>query len=530
MTRAESKAVWAVGASAGQDPGAPEWLAAALEGSGVIAASVDGELRCRSVIGVESALGGAVEAVLPGGAEVARLVREVMASERPGRGAVWSGAGSGGGRHYDVWVRPLAGGGASVVMQDVTERAAAQRARWYDLIVEPRHDAHGRVMGVGGAALEITARKGAEAGATASEGRFRALIGANVVGVMFGDAQGRVLDANGEFLRIVGYSREDLAAGRLNWQVLTPPEDSRKVQAAVERLGGTEEERRAPFELEYIRKDGTRAPVLVGVAPVGEGAELGWLVVDVSARRRAEDAMLRQATELARSNADLEHFAHVTAHDLKEPLRGIRLNAGFLMEDCRERLSGEDLRHLEALDRLCRRMHELLEAMLFYSLMGRREMELRSEDLGELAAAAVEQLQARLREAGAVVEIAGPLPRIACDRTLVIQVLANLMSNGVKYNTSMPRRVWVVAEGRKVGVRDNGIGLRPDQRERIFQMFKRLHERDAFGGGTGAGLAIVKKIVERHGGRVWVESEPGKGSTFWFTLEPGAGDEVPAGA
>jgi light-regulated signal transduction histidine kinase (bacteriophytochrome) len=147
----------------------------------------------------------------------------------------------------------------------------------------------------------------------------------------------------------------------------------------------------------------------------------------------------------------------------------------------------------------------------------------------QVVAEAMELLELRIKESGAIVEVKPPLPSSTGDSKLFIEIFTNLISNAIKYNTSAEKRVEIgshvetLAEGRTrpvYYVRDNGIGIREKQKEEVFRIFRRLHARDAFGGGTGAGLAIVKGIVERYGGRVSLESEPGKGSTFSFTLQP----------
>lgn len=252
--------------------------------------------------------------------------------------------------------------------------------------------------------------------------------------------------------------------------------------------------------------------------------------VDLTAIKKEENrlrenvaACQRQAEALARANAELADFAHLAAHDLREPLRAMRLTIGMLREDAGPKLSEYEHHRLEALDDQARRMLGLLEAMLGYSSAGRARPRLEPVDLGELLAEVVHDLGPALAQAGARVETSqGVLPTILADRAMLTQILTNLIANGVKYNDSEQKLVHVSArlggEGPTINVRDNGIGIRPENRDRVFQMFTRLHTRDEYGGGTGAGLAIARKMVEAHGGRMWVVSTPGKGSTFSFTL------------
>lgn len=257
-----------------------------------------------------------------------------------------------------------------------------------------------------------------------------------------------------------------------------------------------------------------------------DGRVDGWVTtqVDITQRRASEEQLRQQTRLLASSVSDLEDFAHIAAHDLKEPMRGIRLTIGMLKEDARERLIVEDVARLDKLDALSGRMNELLDATLRYSQIGRASIELVRADLGALAAETTESLRPLLSGAGARVEIMRGMPVVECDPALVRQILANLIANAVKYNTAQNKRVRIGADQSKAVpvfcVEDNGVGIPLGLQDCIFLMFKRLHHRDGFIGGTGAGLAIVKRAVERHGGRVWVESEPGRGSTFYFTLAP----------
>jgi light-regulated signal transduction histidine kinase (bacteriophytochrome) len=179
--------------------------------------------------------------------------------------------------------------------------------------------------------------------------------------------------------------------------------------------------------------------------------------------------------------------------------------------------------------RLTQRMEALIESLLHYSKMGRGEMNLREKDLNVLLADSLELLHARIEESGAEIRIPRPLPTVRCDPVRTSEVFTNLVSNALKYNDKDERWVEIGyrllnpaerndAAGYEFYVRDNGIGIPAKHHDAIFRIFKRLHARDKFGGGTGAGLSIVKRMVERHGGRVRVESEEGVGSTFYFTL------------
>ncbi len=240
------------------------------------------------------------------------------------------------------------------------------------------------------------------------------------------------------------------------------------------------------------------------------------------AERTAE--LARRNEDLARSNRELDDFAYIASHDLKEPLRGIHNYAGFLLEDYRERLGEDGRQKLETLARLTRRMDALLDSLLYYSRVGRVDLAIGDVDLNAVVAGVVDSLHISLEEYGVRVRIPGRLPVVRCDEARIGEVFRNLVANAMRFNDKSERWIEIGTlpppEGRQalVYVRDNGIGIPEKHYEAVFRIFKRLHGRERFGGGTGAGLTIVKKIVERHGGDVWIESRVGEGTTFFVAL------------
>lgn len=250
--------------------------------------------------------------------------------------------------------------------------------------------------------------------------------------------------------------------------------------------------------------------------------ELRSLLVGVVLRQADELALMN--FELQRSNEELDSFAYIASHDLKEPLRGIHNYANFLMEDYAEALRGDGVEKLQTLVRLTQRMEDLINSLLHFSRLGRAELIRQTVNLNEVVQQAIATLTISRPQSDIEFRIPQPLPSIECDRAQVNELFTNLISNAIKYNDKPEK--WV-----EIGmlppnpphspifyVRDNGIGIRSEHLDKIFQIFRRLHGRDDFEGGTGAGLTIARKIVERHGGRIWVESTPGQGSTFYFTL------------
>lgn len=250
------------------------------------------------------------------------------------------------------------------------------------------------------------------------------------------------------------------------------------------------------------------------------------LQAELAERRRAEALLERSNAELAQSNKELDDFAYVASHDLKEPLRGLHNYSLFLLEDYGEKLDADGRAKLETLVRLCRRMESLIDSLLHYSRVGRVDLAIGKVDLNDTLAGVLDSLGINLEAERVEVRIPRPLPTVRADRARVGEIFRNLISNAVKYNDKPEKWVEIGCEngaGRPpvFWVRDNGIGIPEKHHDAVFRIFKRLHARDKFGGGTGAGLTIVKKIVERHDGQVWVESTPGAGTTVYFTLEKG---------
>lgn len=265
------------------------------------------------------------------------------------------------------------------------------------------------------------------------------------------------------------------------------------------------------------------------------GTSRPWLACEIEAARMLRQTILetevRRAEQLVRLNAELDErnkqldsFAYVASHDLKEPLRGISNYSNFLLEDCAEQLDEQGISYLRTMMRLTERMETLLDSLLYYSRLSRGDLQSRKVDMNAVVQDALEMLIARVQESGAVINVPTPLPGVYGDADRLGEVLSNLISNAIKYNDKAKVMIEIGSQPDPEGpmvfyVRDNGIGIAPEHRQLVFQIFKRLHGRDEYGGGVGAGLTIVRKIIERHGGRIWLESQPGLGTTFFFTLE-----------
>ncbi len=265
---------------------------------------------------------------------------------------------------------------------------------------------------------------------------------------------------------------------------------------------------------------------------VESALRLRLLVMELVISQTAK--LTEQNIHLTASNEELDAFAYVASHDLKEPLRGIHRYAHQLLESTQTPMP-EDRQRLDSLMRLTLRMDSLLNSLLHFSRVGRTNLEFEAVNLNELVEDALEMIGVRNHEATCRITIPRPLPTIECNPVRVREIFSNLVSNAIKYNLNdqpwveliyfapgdelTPQNVPPQAEGQIIyGVRDDGIGIEQRHFDQIFRMFKRLHGRDEFGGGMGAGLTVVQKVVQRHGGTIWLESTPGQGSCFYFTL------------
>jgi light-regulated signal transduction histidine kinase (bacteriophytochrome) len=236
------------------------------------------------------------------------------------------------------------------------------------------------------------------------------------------------------------------------------------------------------------------------------------------ARRAA--TIERYNRQLARSNEELQQFAYVAAHDLQEPLRKVTTFCEMLRDEYRDKLEGDALTYIEYAVSGARRLKSLVSDLLEYSRVEMQGRPLVALDANVSLTQAIENLELSIAETGATID-REPLPTVAADQAQLIRLFQNLIGNAIKYRGDQPPRIHVWAEDQDFEwhfhVQDNGIGIEQQYFARIFVIFQRLHTREAYP-GTGIGLAICKRIVERFGGRIWVVSQPGEGSTFCFAL------------
>ena len=329
------------------------------------------------------------------------------------------------------------------------------------------------------------------------------------------DRRGTMVLVNRETERLFGYRRDELIGQSIEMLVPAQLRARHPDLRATFHANPQARPMGAGRDLFGRRKGGGEIPVEIGLTPVDtdEGTFVLATVVDIGPRKQAEE-------ELRRSNEELERFAYVASHDLQEPLRTVASYVQLLSRRYRDRLDGDAMDFIDFAVGGVRRMQHLIEDLLAFSRVGTRGAPLVPTELPAVLRATLDTLHAALEESGAKVT-ADDMPTVVADAGQVAQLLTNLIGNALKFRGAEAPRVHVGAERIdrmwSISVRDNGIGIAPEYFDRIFVIFQRLHSREEYA-GTGVGLAICKKIVERHGGRIWVESTPGQGARFTFTL------------
>ncbi|MCK6628740.1 MAG: PAS domain S-box protein [Anaerolineae bacterium] len=370
----------------------------------------------------------------------------------------------------------------------------------------------------GGIVLDITERKQADEKLRESQELFQMLFDLSPVAYSLAKLAEKIVDINPACEKLFGYPKTEIVGKRAAdidfWA------DPSERQKAFEKFSS--EGRLDNFEFAYKTKSGAVGWAIVYANIIEQGGEKYVLseFVDITERKRAEADLVRTMEELKRSNADLEQFAYIASHDLQEPLRAVAGAVQLLQKRYGGQLderADEFIRHaVEG----ATRMQTLINDLLAYSRVGTRGQPFQPVDSTAALADALANLTVAIRESGAVITH-DHLPTVVADRTQLTQLFQNLIANAIKFRGEQTPEIRIKAEQQKgqwlFAVADNGIGLEAEYYERIFGVFQRLHTRREYP-GTGIGLALCKKIVERHGGRIWVESEPGRGSTFYFTL------------
>ena len=357
--------------------------------------------------------------------------------------------------------------------------------------------------------------------------RFRLAFEAAPSGMMLVDRAGRIVLVNGEIERMFGYERCELVGQSV--ERLVPTEQRRSHVDLREGFLTSAEGRRMGVgrNVRGVRKDGSEFPAEVGLNPLisREGLLVLSVVLDVSDRQAMLQRLEAQRAELQRSNDELMQFAYVASHDLQEPLRMVVSYTELLESRYAGRLDERADKYIRYISEGATRMQRLIRDLLAYARIGTRVQTRIPVDLNHVAQRVVGDLRAMVHESNADVVIQ-PLPTVMADETQMGQLLQNLIGNALKFRSTRPPRVVVSAardrRGWCVTVEDNGIGIDPQFHDRVFEIFQRLNDRATYD-GSGVGLAVVKRIAERHGGRAWFESTPGEGSRFSVTIADSVG-------
>ena len=382
-----------------------------------------------------------------------------------------------------------------------------------------RHEDKIYVLGV---VVDISARRRLER-------RFEQAVEAAPNAMLMTDATGRIVLVNRETERLFGYARNELLGQSV--EALVPM----RFAAGHPGLRGSyarhPEARRmgAGRDLFGLRRDGSEIPIEIGLNPIStdEGEFVLAAIVDISDRIEAERRLRQRAEELERanraleqSNMELQQFAYVASHDLQSPLRSIAGFVQLLERRCGDQLDEQARDWIRRASDGAQRMNTLIRDLLEYARVDSRARPFVDVDLAEVVSDALTLLDASIADAGAVVEC-GPLPIVRGDRAQLVQLMQNLIGNAVKYHGDRPPRISIsarrTAEGCAVSVRDNGIGIPAESREKVFEVFRRLHSASEYP-GTGIGLAVCRRVVHRHDGTIGVDAAPDGGCIFTFTL------------
>jgi PAS domain S-box-containing protein len=363
-----------------------------------------------------------------------------------------------------------------------------------------------------------------------SESRFRKIFESRLIGFLFWNSNGLVTDANDFFLEHVGYSRQDLAEGRIHWTKMTPIE-----YVPLDELALTQIQEKGicdPFEKEFITKNGSLLPVLIGAASLDGDSEKGIaFIMDISQSKKMQQEILElnrnlevrikeRTSQLELANKELESFSYSVSHDLRAPLRAIDGYSQMLLDDYGQQFDQEGKRMLNNVKLNARKMGQLVDDLLEFSRMGKRALNTATISMDSLVENIIRDLN-HIEEIKAQL-IIHPLGSAVADGALLHNVFQNLILNAIKYSSKKENPVIEIGATKKGNarvfhVKDNGAGFDMAYYNKLFGVFQRLHRQDEFE-GTGVGLAIVQRIIVRHGGKVWAEGRVNEGASFYFSL------------
>lgn len=387
---------------------------------------------------------------------------------------------------------------------------------WVFATISPMKNEEGAITHFVAIQREITERKRKEV-------RFNAFVKNTADALIAIDEQGVVELFNPAAEKMFGYKKEEVVGE--NVIMLMPESYRKKHEDGLKRYLNTGKARilgTGPIELEALRKDGTAFPIelTIGDARLDEYFTFIGIIRDITERKWAEQKLIHSMEELSRSNAELQQFAYVASHDLQEPLRMITSYTKLLERRYKDKLDSNANEYIAFAVDGAMRMQQLINDLLAYSRVTSRCRNFEPVNCTEVFNRVAKNLKIAIEESGAAIT-QDHLPAVMADPSQLTQLFQNLIGNALKFRGEAPPRVHVSAEKKEsewiFSVSDNGIGIDPQYYDRIFIVFQRLHGKEDYP-GSGIGLSICKKIVERHSGRIWLKSEPGKGATFYFSL------------
>ena len=390
----------------------------------------------------------------------------------------------------------------------------------------PIRDITGKAVGVSKVARDISERKRTEEARQASEARYRTLFEYAPDGIVIVDSKGYYLDVNASICRMLGYTRDEFIG--LHASDIVAPAEIPHIGQALDVIKSKSDYHR---EWQFRRKDGSVFAVDTIATAMPDG-NLMAMIRDITDRKVAEEKIHQLNTELEQrvvertaqleaANKELEAFSYSVSHDLRAPLRAVNGFAGIVLEDFGAQLPEEGRRHLERIRAGALRMGVLIDDLLEFSRLSRQSVNRQNVNTVKLVQNVLDELKPQ--RDGRQIEIKiGELPACHGDPALLKQVWVNLISNAIKYTRGREPAIVEIGRSRENNanvyfVRDNGAGFDMEYANKLFGVFQRLHRADEFE-GTGVGLAIVQRIVHRHGGRVWAKAEVNRGATFYFTI------------
>jgi len=373
---------------------------------------------------------------------------------------------------------------------------------------------------------DITEIKRAEEAQRATEARYRTLFDYAPIGIVIADSEGYWLDANPSMCRMLGYARDELIG--LHASKIVAPEDIPNIEPALSRVKAKLDHHR---DGQFRRRDGSIFPTEIHATLMPDGNMVG-MIRDITERKQAEQKIhglnvqleqrvVERTAQLEAANKELEAFSYSVSHDLRSPLRAVDGFSQALLEDYGPQLPEEGRHYLKTIREGAQRMGRLIDDLLAFSRLSRAALRTQEIDTTGLVRHVLKELQSQ--QEGRDVDIRlGDLPQCQGDPALLEQVWVNLLSNAFKYTSHCPAAMIEIGAKLEQGetvyfVRDNGAGFDMRYAHKLFGVFQRLHRADEFE-GTGVGLAIVQRVIHRHGGRIWADAAVNQGATFYFTL------------